>query len=69
MFKKIKSIYFIKTIFLALKEVKKLKIVKYNKSLQNTLELKLINYKYFKGRYIKYEKMEKGKNIMQLIVN
>ena len=44
-----------------IKEVKKLKIVKYNKSLQNALNLKLINYKYFTGRYIIYGPNGEGK--------
>ena len=34
MLKKIKAIFFIKTVFLYLKEVKKLKIVRYNKKAQ-----------------------------------
>ena len=59
--KKLKAIFFIRTIFLNIKEVKKLKIVKYNKSLQNILNIKLINYKYFTGRYIIYEQNGKGK--------
>ena len=56
MLEKIRAIFFIKTVFLNLKEVKKLKIVKYNKSLQTTLNIKLINYKYITKRYIIYKK-------------
>ena len=61
MLEKIRAIFCVKTVFLNLKEVKKLKIVKYNKSLQNILNIKLINYKYFTGRYIIYEPNGKGK--------
>ena len=62
MLEKIRAIFFVKTVFLNLKEVKKLKISKYNKSLQNILNIKLINYKYFFQEDILYmNQMEKGK--------
>ena len=48
----IKSKYIIKTFFSLLGENKKLKIVKYNKCLQDKIEINLINYKIFSGRYI-----------------
>ena len=38
-----KSIYFIKILFSKLEEPNKLKIVKYNKRLQNILNINLIN--------------------------
>ena len=34
-------------------------IVKYNKNIQNNLNINLINYKFFSGRYLIFE--EKGK--------
>ena len=52
MLKNIKSKYIIKTFFSLLGENKKLKIVKYNKCLQDKIEINLINYKVFSGRYI-----------------
>ena len=51
----INSIFFIKTLFSYVQEGKKLEFSKYNKSLQNKIEINLINYKLFSGRYIKYE--------------
>jgi len=56
MLKKIKSSYFIRIIFYFLDEKTKLKLLKYNKCLQNNINLNLINYKIFSGRYIVYEK-------------
>ena len=49
-------LYFIKTLFLYIDEGTKLKIIKYNKKLQNILGIKMIHYKYFSKRYIIYEK-------------
>ena len=57
----IKSKYIIKLFFSVLDEIKKLTIVKYNKSLQDKLEINLINYKIFIGRYIKFENEQKMK--------
>ena len=51
----IKSIFFIKIVFLHLNDENKLKLVKYNKSLKNKLDINLINYKIFSRRYIQYE--------------
>ena len=53
-----KSSFFVKIIFSLLDEKTKLKLVKYNKSLQNNININLINYKILSGRYIVYE--EKG---------
>ena len=55
MFENIKSSYFIKIIFSFLNEKTKLKLLKYNKCLQNNININLINYKIFSGRYIVYE--------------
>ena len=50
----IKSSYFIIILFSHLSEEMKLKMIKYNKNYQYLLNIKLINYKIFSGRYIEY---------------
>ena len=57
----IKSLYFKKIFFSYIDEAIKLKIIKYNKNLQNDLDINIINYKFFKGKYIIYESDGKGK--------
>ena len=52
MLENIKSSYFIKIIFSFLNEKTKLKLLKYNKCLQNIMNINLINYKISSGRYI-----------------
>ena len=61
MLKNSKSIYFIKGLFTFLDEKNKLDIIKYNKNIQNILDISLINYKFFSDRYIIFEKNGKGK--------
>ena len=61
MLETIKSIYFQRIIFSYLNEETKLKIVMYNKNLQKKLNLNIINYKLFSGRYIILENNGKGK--------
>ena len=61
MLKKSKSIYFIKKLFTFVDEKDKLDIIKYNKNMQNILDISLINYKFFSDRYIIFEKNGKGK--------
>ena len=61
MLKNIKSSYFIKIIFVFLDEKQKLKLVKYNKSIQKNIDISIINYKHFKGRYRLYESNGIGK--------
>ena len=61
MLKNIKSSYFIELIYSFIDEGQKLKIIKYNKSLQKNINISIINYKYFKGKYIKYESKGIGK--------
>ena len=41
-------------------EKRKLKLIKYNKNLQNNTNVNLINYKFFSGKYVIYEN-RKGK--------
>ena len=60
-FEKIKSIYIKKKIFSHLYEKIKLKLIRYNKNLQNKMGIEIINYKLFKGTYIIYEEDGKGK--------
>ena len=61
MLQKTKSIYFLKRLFTFVDEKNKLDIIKYNKNMQNILDISLINYKTFSGRYILYGKNGKGK--------
>ena len=61
MLKNIKSSYFIELIYSFIDEGQKLKIIKYNKSLQKNINISIINYKYFKGKYIIYESKGIGK--------
>ena len=61
MLENIKSFYFYKIIFSFINEKKKLKIAKYNKNIQNKIDINITNYKIFSGRYIIYEKDGKGK--------
>ena len=55
MLKNVKSLYFIKFIFVYVDEKQKLKIVKCNKRLQKDICISIINYKLFTGKYIIYE--------------
>jgi len=65
MWKNLKASYFLKTIFSHLNEGLKLKIIRYNKNLQNILDKSLINYKMFSERYIIYEDgKRKGKEYL-----
>ena len=57
----IKSIFFSRILFFYLDEKIKLKLIKYNKNLQNIIDIKLINYKFYSGKYIIYENSFKGK--------
>jgi len=61
MLSNIKSIFIIKHIFLYIKEELKLKLINYNKALQNKININLTNYKFFSGKYIIFETKEKGK--------
>ena len=61
MLKNIKSSYFIQKIFSYIFEEKKLKLVKYNKCFQKIININIINYIHFQGKYIFYESNEKGK--------
>ena len=58
---RVKSKYIQIKIFSHLDNGKKLKLVKYNKNLQNNINIKLVNYKLFAGSYIIFEENGKGK--------
>ena len=55
------SVYFQKILLSSLNEKTKLDLIKYNKHFQNLMNIKLINYKLYKGKYIVYETKGKGK--------
>ena len=55
MLENVKSSYFPKTLFSFMNEKTKLKIVKYNKAMQNNLNINLANYKIFSGKNIVYD--------------
>ena len=57
----IKSTYFYKVVFSYLQEKTKLKFAKYNKNLQNKIDIVLNNYKFFTRKHIVYETKQKGK--------
>ena len=55
------SYYFFQKLFSHVIDKTKLKLSKYNKSLQSKLDLKFINYQLFTKKYIIYESKTKGK--------
>ena len=61
MLKKSKSLYFLRILFSFMDEKQKLKLIKYNKCLQENMNISLINYRLFSGKYIIYEQNGKGK--------
>ena len=58
---KVRSSYIVEIIFSHLNEKIKLKVIKYNKKLQEKIDIKLINYKFYSGKYIVYETNISGK--------
>jgi len=60
MLKKIKSIFYIRLLFTYLDEGRKLKIIRNNKSLQKDINISIINYKFFSGKYIIYKSNDFG---------
>ena len=57
----IKSKYMVDKLFYNLDEKIKLKIIKYNKKLQDKIDIKLNNYIFYSGKYIEYETNIEGK--------
>jgi len=55
MLESIKSSYFTKIVFSYVDEKQKLKLVKYNKSLQKKIDISINNYMHFLGIYIIYK--------------
>ena len=53
--------FFIKFIYSFIEEAQKLKLVRYNKTMQNNLDLSIINYKLFSGKNVIYEPKGIGK--------
>ena len=66
--KNIKSKYIIQKIFSNLDEKRKLKTIKYNKNLQDKINIKLINFKLFTGRYIIYDKKKVNSSMVMMMV-
>ena len=67
MLKNVKSFYFLRVLFSYMDEKQKLDLIKYNKSLQENMNISLINYKFFSGKYIEYEPNEKGKEYHSIL--
>ena len=61
MVENIKSEYFIKKLLALINEKTKLKLIKYNKKLQNEIDINIINYRLISRKYIIYETKNKGK--------
>jgi len=61
MLEDIKAKYLIQNIFSFANQERTFKLVKYNKNLQNKLDINLIDYKNLSGKYIVYEENGKGK--------
>ena len=61
MLKNVKTSFFLRVLFSYLDEKQKLEIIKYNKSLQENINISLINYKFFSRKYLEYELNGKGK--------
>ena len=61
MLENIKSSFFIKILFFSLYDKTLLKLIKYSTKWQKYININLINYKIFSGKYIIYETKEKGK--------
>ena len=57
----LKRHFFLRVLFSYMDEKQKLELIRYNKSLQENINISLINYKIFSGRYIIYGKNGKGK--------
>ena len=60
MLKNIKSSYILKIIVNIVNEKTKLQLIKYSKYLKNKIDIDLLKYKIFSGRYIIYESKSKG---------
>ena len=61
MLNNIKSYFFNRLMFSFIEKLRKLKILKYNKTLQNRLDINIKHYIFNSGRYIIYDSKGKGK--------
>ena len=71
MFENVKSSYFIKMLFSYVDDERKLEIIKYNKTLQNKININLINYKIYSGKYLIYDKygiVQEYNNLIKIII-
>ena len=57
----IKSTYIIKYLFAFIDDRRKLKMLRYNKSVQNRIDINIMNYKRFATKYIIFEEENKVK--------
>ena len=57
----IKSLYILKKLFFPINDKIKLELVKYNKSAQEKINISLMNYKIYSGKYIIYMEKNQGK--------
>ena len=64
----IKSIFFINKIFTIIKGRIKLKLIKYNRFIQNEININLLNYKLFTGKYQIYEIKDIQKNMIIMMI-
>ena len=55
------SEYFLKKLFSFIEDAVKLKLIQYNKTLQKAININLMNYIRFSGKYIVYQKNQEGK--------
>ena len=62
----IKSYYITKIVFTYVNEEQKLKIIKYTKKVQKEIDISILNYKFFKEKYIIYESKQNGKEYNKL---
>ena len=61
MVENIKSNFFVRYLFSFVDDGKQLYLVKYNKRLQKLLNINIMNYRFFTGKYIEYDTNEKVK--------
>ena len=66
MLQNIKCSFFLKVLFFHIREVQKLRLTKYNKALQKTLDIRLSHFISFSSSYIIYKSNGKGKQYDRL---
>ena len=69
MLKNIKSIVILKKVFSYLRIKRKFDLIKHNKIIQNRLDINLLDYKIYSGKYIVYEEKGKAKEFSVLTNN